>query len=90
MKNIILIIMMLLIGIFLVSCTSKDVSLEKSCQSDSDCVPASCCHAKEAVNSVYAPNCKEMFCTMDCEPGTLDCGQGEIKCVNKECVVVLK
>lgn len=90
MKNIILIMLLLLMGISLISCTSKDISSEKVCQSDSDCVPASCCHTKEGVNSAYAPNCKEMFCTTDCEPGTLDCGQGEIKCLQKECKVVLK
>ena len=58
-----------------------------SCSTDSDCVPNSCCHAHGAVNSAYGPSCSSMLCTMACEPGTLDCSQGEIKCVNSTCTV---
>ena len=76
----------MLTGMFLLSCTSSsNVSSEKVCVNDVDCVPASCCHAKEVVNSAHTPNCKGMMCTMNCELGTLDCGQAEIKCVSKQC-----
>lgn len=62
---------------------------EKSCSTDTDCVPAECCHARETVNKEYAPRCEGMLCTMNCEPETLDCGQGEIKCVDGECQVFI-
>ena len=61
-----------------------------TCTQDSDCVPASCCHPTDAVNKDNAPDCSGTMCTMNCEPNTLDCGQGEIKCVKNECIVFLK
>jgi hypothetical protein len=61
----------------------------KSCFEDEDCVPATCCHALEAMNKEVAPNCENVFCTTECVPGTIDCGQGEIKCVGGVCEVVL-
>jgi len=79
--------------LFLVACnttTKTEVPPEKFCNSASECVPASCCHPKDAVNSAYAPNCQGMMCTMNCEPGTLDCGQGEIKCIDNQCTAIIK
>lgn len=78
---------LLFVSLVVAGCTS--VLPEKSCSIAADCVPATCCHAKDAVNSDYAPNCDEALCTAVCEPGTLDCGQGEIACVRGECTVVL-
>ncbi len=86
-------ILFLLVGSFLlISCTTENVSIapEKKCSLDSDCVKATCCHAKDAVNKENAPDCKGMICTTECVPETADCGQGEIKCVYGECKVVLK
>lgn len=74
--------------LFLVSCTQ--IPPEKKCSADSDCVPSACCHAKDAVNKESAPNCQGMLCTAVCEPGTLDCGQGEIKCVGQQCTATIK
>lgn len=70
------------------------VEEEKRCSIDEDCAAASCCHASEAVNKEFAPDCEGVFCTQgigvqSCEPGTLDCGQGEIKCVDGRCTVVI-
>ena len=56
-----------LLLLFLVSCTSKS-SLELSCATDADCVPAACCHATSAVNKDTAPDCSRVFCTMECQP----------------------
>jgi len=53
-----------------------------------ECVPASCCHATECVLGVDAPDCDSVACTMNCEPGTLDCGQGGCEYVDGECEVV--
>ena len=75
--------------VLLVSC-AKEVPSNKICSIESDCVPATCCHPKEAVNLANAPDCKGTMCTFNCEPETLDCGQGEIKCVNQECITVIK
>lgn len=81
-------VMMLFVGvIFLISCTSRSILPEESCTSAADCVPAECCHAKTAANSAYAPDCSDLLCTADCVPETLDCGQGEIECVNNRCIV---
>jgi len=59
------------------------------CNSDSDCVPDSCCHAKGCVNKENAPNCKGVLCTMECREGTLDC-YGKCKCVNNNCEAVFE
>ena len=76
----------LLVGLLLVGC----VPVEKQCAVDLDCIQATCCHPSEAVNKDYKPNCGGVLCTAVCEPGTLDCGQGEIKCVSGGCKIVLK
>jgi hypothetical protein len=52
------------------------------------CVPASCCHASECIWESEAPNCSMVACTLSCEPGTMDCGQGKCKVVDGECEVV--
>ena len=72
--------------IFLVSCS---VPAEKVCTEDSDCITAQCCHADDAVNKDHAPDCSGTLCTMNCEPDTIDCGQGSIKCVSGSCEAVM-
>ena len=72
--------------IFLVACS---VPTEKVCSVDSDCIAAQCCHAADAVNKENAPDCSGMLCTMNCEPNTLDCGQGAVQCVSGSCEAVL-
>lgn len=52
------------------------------------CVKASCCHAKECVWESEAPNCDGTFCTMNCEPETMDCGAGHCGVVDGECGVI--
>ena len=67
---------------FLISCTSIP---QGSCTTDSDCVPATCCHPTNAVTKDNAPDCSEIMCSQECAPGTIDCGQGEIKCIQGQC-----
>ncbi len=74
--------------IFLLS--SCAIEAEKQCTVDADCVPAQCCHATDAVNKQSAPDCRNVLCTLQCEPGTLDCGQGEVKCRQNKCAVEIK
>ena len=80
-------ILFLISLVFLVSCSS--VSPEKVCSVDEDCVPATCCHASAAINKEFSPGCSGQMCTQECVPETIDCGQGEIKCVSGECQVIL-
>jgi hypothetical protein len=82
-------ILVMLLCMFLVSCTPQDVPLEKLCQVDADCVAAQCCHPTDVVNKENAPDCEDVACTLSCEENTLDCGQGEIKCIANVCTAVL-
>lgn len=50
-----------------------------------ECVPAECCHSTTCVPEEQAPDCFEVFCSMSCEPGTLDCGQAECKYIDSKC-----
>lgn len=63
---------------------------DKSCNSWKDCWPACCCHPFEYVNKNSSPDCVGMLCTSKCVPGTTDCGQGKVKCVNNICTVEFK
>jgi hypothetical protein len=54
------------------------------CDEDSDCVKAQCCHAVDCVIKEKAPICRANLCTMDCAPGTLDCGGG-CACIAGRC-----
>lgn len=84
------IIGIIVVLLFLTSCASlAPIPAEKQCSVDADCVPATCCHSADAVNKQSAPDCQDIVCTMQCEPETLDCGQGEIKCVNNQCIVMI-
>ncbi len=62
----------------------------KVCSQDNDCVKASCCHATDVVNRDNAPDCSGVMCTQVCEPGTLDCGQGQKKCLEGICTAILE
>lgn len=63
----------------------QNASIE--CNSDSDCVPSSCCHATSCVAKSKVPTCKNIACTLNCEPNTMDCGQGSCSCVQGKCSV---
>jgi len=85
MKRIMYLILLLMSSL-LISCTPA----EKMCVEDADCVPADCCHSVDAVNKENAPDCSSVLCSAVCEPGTLDCGQGEAKCVSGRCKAVIR
>jgi hypothetical protein len=61
---------------------------DDSCTSDSDCVPAKCCHASACVAKANAPDCKGVMCTQECQYGTLDCG-GRCLCHEGRCAAKL-
>ncbi|MBW2966258.1 hypothetical protein KY342_04095 [Candidatus Woesearchaeota archaeon] len=86
MKRIIIILVILLI--LVVGCADKEQppQVKPECITNADCVAATCCHASECVAKTEAPNCKEVFCSMECRPYTMDCGQGYCACENKKCV----
>jgi hypothetical protein len=56
------------------------------CASDSDCVPATCCHATKCTLASQKPDCKGFACTMSCET-PLDCGAGNCACNQGKCIV---
>jgi len=56
-----------------------------ACSADADCVPAECCHPRTCVHRDSAPDCRDMMCTMDCQPGTMDCGGGRCLCRGGKC-----
>jgi len=76
------------IMVFVSGCSGVPADIE--CSKDSDCVPASCCHPDSCVPAGEAPNCEGMMCTMECKPDTMDCGQGDCKCINNKCKAILK
>ncbi len=61
-----------------------------TCGQDSNCVPASCCHADSCVFENESPDCEAITCTQECIPGTLDCGQGHCRCIEGDCKVVME
>jgi len=69
---------------------SNGENIEKECALDADCVPASCCHPTSCTSKENAPNCTGMFCTQECAPSTLDCGQGKCECLNNKCTAIIK
>jgi len=61
----------------------------KYCRVNEDCVSAQCCHSTDCVDIGNKPDCKGIMCTMECRPGTMDCGQGHCACVNNECKAII-
>lgn len=59
-----------------------------ACSVDADCVPASCCHPSTCVPVAQKPDCKDTMCTMNCAPGTMDCG-GRCACEAGSCKAIL-
>ena len=61
---------------------------KRVCKADADCVAEQCCHPTSSVNTLNAPECGEAVCTLDCKPGTVDCGQGYFACASGQCVAM--
>jgi len=83
MKKIFLILSVICL-LLLVSCVPEN----KTCSIDSDCVPSTCCHPRDAVNIQNSPDCAGILCSMECDSGSIDCGQGKISCVDGSCEAV--
>jgi len=56
------------------------------------CVQEQCFHATSCVPESEAPDCSGLFGTQECEPDTLDCGQGYCKYskLRRSCVAILE
>lgn len=78
----------IIVVIITFSLLTVPVSEEVECETNEDCVPAQCCHPTSCVNKELKPDCTGIFCTMECAPGTMDCGQGYCACADNKCVVV--
>jgi hypothetical protein len=93
-----LIFILFLIGLFsLYGCnepindtTTKDTKTDDTltCETDSDCVPSSCCHPDSCVNKANQPDCQDIMCSLNCKVDSLDCGQGSCQCINNKCGAV--
>ena len=57
------------------------------CERGDDCVPAQCCHPTFCVNKLGEANCTGIFCTEECQAGTMDCGCGSCICKEDRCIV---
>ena len=79
----IIIIFLILISVLVVGCEQQQVD----CMVDSDCVAATCCHADSCVAKENALDCEGSYCSMECKPYTMDCGQGSCVCENNKCAV---
>jgi hypothetical protein len=80
-----LFVFLLISTLVLISCSNDNIPEELKCETDADCIAAECCHPTSCINTDYKTNCKDTMCTMSCEPGTLDCGQGSCLCVDNKC-----
>jgi len=91
---IILVLVIVLIGIIYLIMKVQDSFIKTpkvlECESDSDCIPNSCCHSSSCTNINNAPDCGGIFCSQECVKNTLDCGQGSCICNQGKCEVKLK
>ncbi|MBS3148512.1 hypothetical protein J4219_06500 [Candidatus Woesearchaeota archaeon] len=69
-------------------CVAQMDPPQKECDTAVDCAPSTCCHATTCGPLFAKPSCEGVMCTMNCAPGTLDCG-GSCGCVEGRCVGVL-
>jgi hypothetical protein len=60
-----------------------------SCEVDADCVPEQACHPTSCISVEARGAIEPSFCTEECRPETMDCGQGSCQCINKQCGVVM-
>ncbi len=82
----VLAIILLFLPIFIIGCTNQIDIGRTFCNKDSDCIPEQCCHPNSVTNKNFAPNCQGISCSEICQ-GPLDCGAGEIKCINSICTI---
>jgi hypothetical protein len=67
---------------------NRNPETEAECTTDSDCIPAQCCHPTTCKPGTEQPECAAVSCTADCRAGTLDCG-GKCLCQEGKCVAQL-
>jgi len=90
MRLIKIIAILVLIGLIILLVSTKKEVAPGYCASDSDCIPASCCHPNSCVVKEQAPQCEGIICSQVCEPGTLDCMQGSCICENNQCSTTIE
>lgn len=66
--------------------TRTKIPPEKYCEYDDECKPDKCCHAENAINTKFAPNCTGIGCTKDCRT-ILDCQFGKPVCIDNVCKI---
>ena len=86
-----IIVAIVVVGAFVASSLfriDKDVE-GAECRTNDECVPAGCCHPSTCAPASEKPDCTGIYCTAECAPGTLDCGQGSCQCIDRKCEAVL-
>jgi hypothetical protein len=68
----------------------EDEGKPEVCTDDADCVPEQCCHPTSCVPASQAPDCTDVVCTLECQPGTMDCGQGYCACQAGVCTAIIE
>jgi len=76
--------------LLLVFIKNNNVSAERECERDRDCLPSKCCDADSCAPRDEAPDCKGVSCSPECTPGTytLGCSGGYCSCKNSKCQAV--
>ena len=67
-----------------------DVVDRYHCKSNLECVAEQCCHPNSCIHRNFGPDCKNVFCSTECAPNTLDCGQGSCQCINNKCQAIIQ
>ena len=83
----IIILVVVLGGIIWYGNSMDKDDIGNECVRDSDCVPVPGCHPDSCVLVTEYDDSldKDIFCTAECRPGTLDCGQGSCLCIDGKC-----
>ena len=85
-------ILALLTGLFIVTfffISQPEISETQEIDKNlNNCVPAECCHPKTCVDVGEKPICDDIYCTKECSPGTMDCGQGSCQRIEGKCQAV--
>jgi hypothetical protein len=82
-----IIILFLILFIFIIQ-DNKTTKINE-CETEYDCVPATCCHADNCISKFEAQNCTGILCSGNCQANTTDCGQAKCGCINEKCSLIL-
>jgi len=90
-KTILVVILVICLAIIIIWYPFReDVADKYYCKSSLDCVPSQCCHPNSCIHKAFSPDCREVLCSVECAPNTLDCNQGSCQCINNKCQAIIQ